>query len=127
MSTPRTGAAAGPCAGDLTPAEAWERLAADPAAILVDVRTRIDLALTGGPDLSSLSREPVFAEWMTQQGRNPGFLDELKTRLAERGAGAQTPVCRRIAQERYSAAWSRMNCFRAMGSRPMSCLKVSVV
>jgi rhodanese-related sulfurtransferase len=116
MSTPNTGAAAGPCAGDLKPAEAWERLAADPAAILVDVRTRIELALTGGPDLSSLSREPVFVEWMTQQGRNPGFLDELKTRLAERGAGPQTPVlflCRTAGRSRMAAGELTAAGFRA--------------
>ena len=29
------------------PADAWERLKSDPAAILVDVRTEIELALTG--------------------------------------------------------------------------------
>ena len=50
MASPHPPVPAGPCAGDVTPAEAWERLAADPAAVLVDVRTRIELALTGGPD-----------------------------------------------------------------------------
>ena len=106
----------GPCAGDLSPADAWELLKSDPAAILVDVRTRIELALTGGPDLSAVSREPVFAEWMTQQGRNPSFLAELKRLLALRSAGPDTPIvflCRTAGRSRMAAGELTAEGFRA--------------
>jgi len=106
MASPHPPVPAGPCAGDVTPAEAWERLAADPSAVLVDVRTRIELALTGGPDLGALGREPLFVEWMTQQGRNAGFLDELRAGLAARGAGPDTAVyflCRTAGRSRVAA------------------------
>jgi len=106
----------GACAGDLSPADAWERLKADPAAILVDVRTRIEVALTGGPDLSSVSRQPVLVEWMTQQGRNPHFMDELKRLLAERSAGPDTPIlflCRSAGRSRLAAGELTAEGFRA--------------
>ena len=106
MSSPVAPMTPAPCAGDVSPAEAWEQLRTDPHAVLVDVRTRIELALTGGPDLSSLSREPVFVEWMTQQGRNPEFLPELKRLLAERAAGPDTPIlflCRTAGRSRMAA------------------------
>jgi rhodanese-related sulfurtransferase len=106
----------GPNAGDLSPADAWERLRSDPAAILVDVRTRIELALTGGPDLSAVSREPVLVEWMTQQGRNPDFMVELKQLLAERSAGPDTPIlflCRSAGRSRMAAGELTAEGFRA--------------
>jgi rhodanese-related sulfurtransferase len=116
MSAPQTALKPGPCAGDLSPAEAWSRLEADPAAILVDVRTRIELALTGGPDLSTLGREPVFVEWMTQQGRNPAFLDDLRQALLLRGAGPDTPIlflCRTAGRSRMAAGELTARGYRA--------------
>jgi len=106
----------GPCAGDLTPVEAWERLRSDPAAMLVDVRTRIELALTGGPDLGPLGREPVFVEWMTQHGRNPEFMSELRRQLAGRSAGPDTPIlflCRTAGRSRMAAGELTAEGFRA--------------
>lgn len=95
-----------PCAGDVNPTEAWERLAAEPRALLVDVRTKIELALLGIPDLAALGREPVQAEWMTQQGPNAGFIGELRALLAARGAGPDTPLyflCRTGGRSRMAA------------------------
>lgn len=106
MSSPASPMTPASCAGDLSPVEAWERLKADPRAVLVDVRTRIELALTGGPDLSALAREPVFVEWMTQQGRNPEFMAELRRLLAGRSAGPDTPIlflCRTAGRSRMAA------------------------
>jgi rhodanese-related sulfurtransferase len=96
----------GPCAGDLTPAEAWQRLQADPAAILVDVRTRIEIALTGAPDLAAVGHEAIVVEWMTAQGRNPDFLPQLRAALDKRGAGPDTPLlflCRTAGRSRMAA------------------------
>ena len=75
----------GEYAGDVSCADAWHALSEDPAAVLVDVRTHIEWQLIGRPDLSSIGKEPVYVQWITMQGRNPAFLDELeaKERAAE--------------------------------------------
>lgn len=117
MSNPQTGASAPlPCAGEVDPAEAWQRLTVEPTAMLVDVRTRIELMLIGSPDLSSLGRQPLCVEWMTQQGPNPGFRAAVKQALAERGAGADTPLyflCRSGGRSRMAAGELAAEGFRA--------------
>jgi rhodanese-related sulfurtransferase len=116
MSAPQTGPAPGPCAGDLTPAEAWQRLQAEPQAILVDVRTKMEWFLTGQPDLSGVGKTAVCLEWMTQQGKNAGFIAELKKALAERGATADTPVlflCRTAGRSRMAAGELTAEGYRA--------------
>jgi rhodanese-related sulfurtransferase len=50
-------------AGDVTPQEAWDILAANPKAVLVDVRTQAEWNFVGVPDTSELGRAPVFVEW----------------------------------------------------------------
>jgi rhodanese-related sulfurtransferase len=105
-----------PCAGELNPAEAWERLTADPASVLIDVRTRIEHMLIGAPDLSSLGRKPVCAEWMTQQGPNPQFKAELNKALADAGAGPDTLLlflCRSGGRSRMAAGELTAEGFRA--------------
>ncbi|MCQ9164778.1 MULTISPECIES: rhodanese-like domain-containing protein [unclassified Arthrobacter] len=64
-------------AGDLAPAQAWDKVAA--GAVLVDVRTDGEWAHIGVPDLSALDAEPVFIQWSHATGRpNPDFLAELQ-------------------------------------------------
>lgn len=67
-------------AGDLTPAQAWERLQSDPAVKLVDVRTQAEWTYVGLPDLSSLGRQPILVQWQTfpSQTRNEAFAEQLK-------------------------------------------------
>ena len=67
----------------------------------------------GGPDLAGLGREPLFVEWMTQQGRNPAFMAELRAGLEARGAGPGTAVyflCRTGGRSRVAAGdwWGRL-------------------
>lgn len=50
-------------AGDITAEEAWEKLVQDEGAVLVDCRTRPEWLFVGIPDLSSLGKKTVFAEW----------------------------------------------------------------
>lgn len=66
-------------AGDVTPTQAYRMLTEDPDAVLVDVRTRAELAFVGMPDLSALGRDLVTVEWnrFPNGQRNPAFLDEL--------------------------------------------------
>lgn len=82
----------GPYAGDVTAREAWERLAADPRALLVDVRSRVEWQLIGTPDLSGLQREPVYVQWMTVQGPNAQFVQELQAALEARGTARDAPL-----------------------------------
>ncbi len=51
-------------AGDLTPQQAWDMLASEPASVLVDVRTNAEWAYVGIPDLADLGKQPVFVPWI---------------------------------------------------------------
>jgi rhodanese-related sulfurtransferase len=79
-------------AGDVGCTEAWEGLATNPDALLIDVRTQVEWQLIGKPDLSSLGKAPVFLQWITMQGRNPAFLDELQAELEKRGVARDAPL-----------------------------------
>jgi rhodanese-related sulfurtransferase len=100
---------AGEYAGDVTPQEAWEILASDPESVLVDVRTSIEWQLIGRPDLSSLNKEPVYLQWVTMEGMNPNFIDELKVALAQRDVAPNTPVFF-ICQSGGRSKMSAMQC-----------------
>ena len=82
----------GEYAGDVTCRDAWAVLAEDSAAVLVDVRTEVEWQLIGKPDLSPHHKEPFFVQWVTMSGMNPDFMAELKTGLAQRDVGPDTPV-----------------------------------
>lgn len=75
-------------AGDLSPSEAYELLAADPEAVLVDVRTRAEWSYVGIPDLTEMGRDVVLAEWVTfpDGARNSEFLDAVSSATARPGA-----------------------------------------
>ncbi|GAB3158873.1 rhodanese-like domain-containing protein [Myceligenerans halotolerans] len=81
-------------AGDITPQEAWDLLGDDPDATLVDVRTEGEWRTIGVPDVSSLDKRVVFAQWVHADGRpNPAFLEELKTGVGAAG-GPVVFLCR---------------------------------
>ncbi len=82
----------GDYAGDVTAREAWDALAANPNAVLVDVRTKVEWQLIGKPDLSSIGHEPVDLQWVTMQGINQQFVEQLQAALEERGAAKDAPV-----------------------------------
>ncbi|WP_233571487.1 rhodanese-like domain-containing protein [Cellulomonas triticagri] len=72
-----------PYAGDLTPREAWDLLATDPRALLVDVRTDGEWRTIGVPDTADLvgddaDERTAFVQWTDAFGRpNPAFLNDL--------------------------------------------------
>ena len=71
--------------GDLEPTRAWELLAVDPRAVLVDVRTAPELTFVGLPDLSGIGKRVVTVEWSRWPGgHNAGFLEEIS--VVERDA-----------------------------------------
>ncbi len=81
-------------AGDLDPQEAWELLATNPDAVLVDVRTDAEWRFVGVPDTSSLNKGALLVEWNTATGRNPDFLDELAAHGVSPESGPVLFLCR---------------------------------
>ncbi|HEY6796479.1 MAG TPA: rhodanese-like domain-containing protein [Kineosporiaceae bacterium] len=69
-----------PYAGDVAPAAAYALLVADPAAVLVDVRTRAEWSYVGGPDLNGLGKPVLQIEWVRfpDGARNEGFVAQLE-------------------------------------------------
>ena len=67
-------------AGDLTPTEAWQKLATLPRAVLVDVRTQAEWSYVGLPDLSSIAKPVHKLSWQVfpEMAVNPGFVDGIK-------------------------------------------------
>jgi rhodanese-related sulfurtransferase len=82
----------GEYAGDVTPLEAWETLQKNPAAMLIDVRTRIEWQLIGQPDLSTLDKEPIYLQWVTVKGPNADFVEQLKAALEEKDVAGDAPL-----------------------------------
>lgn len=67
-------------AGDVSPQEAYDALAADEDAVLVDVRTRAEWTYVGLPDLSAVRKRVVCVEWQRDSDGavNGDFVDELQ-------------------------------------------------
>jgi rhodanese-related sulfurtransferase len=91
-------------AGDISAAEAWERLAADPRAQLLDVRTMAEWNFVGLPDLSSLGRRTHCIEWQQFPGgaRNPDFVTEAAKALTAKDAPVML-LCRSGSRSRAAA------------------------
>jgi rhodanese-related sulfurtransferase len=79
-----------PYAGDIDPPAAYAVLTDDPAAVLVDVRTRAEWSYVGTPDLSALGKPVLQVEWVRfpDGARNERFVDEL----AAAGVPKEAPV-----------------------------------
>jgi len=67
-------------AGDLSPTEAWQKLATLPRAVLVDVRTQAEWSYVGLPDLGSIAKPVHKLSWQVfpEMTVNPGFVDGIK-------------------------------------------------
>jgi rhodanese-related sulfurtransferase len=94
--------------GELSAIMAWDNLASDPLAQLIDVRTRAEWTYVGLPDLSPLGKQPILIEWQTYPDNrlNDGFVTRCNTELTERGAINDTALyflCRSGARS-HSAA-----------------------
>ena len=92
-------------AGDLSPDEAWTKLAAGADVVLVDVRTTAEWQYVGLPDLRSLDKEPLLVDWQVfpQMQVNPRFVEELTAKGAK---PEQTLLflCRSGVRSRHAAA-----------------------
>ena len=67
-------------AGDLSPTEAWQKLATLPRAVLVDVRTQAEWSYVGLPDLGSLAKPVHKLSWQVfpEMQVNPGFVESVQ-------------------------------------------------
>ncbi len=95
-------------AGDVSAEAAWDGLAADPGATLVDVRTTAEWTYVGVPSLDPLGKSPVLIEWQSFPGMEVArdFVPRLSEELARRGAGPESPIyfiCRSGVRSRAAA------------------------
>lgn len=93
-----------PYAGDISAAEAWDRLSADARAQLVDVRTVAEWNFVGVPDLSPLGRQALCVEWQSfpTGARNPDFVAQASQALNDKDAPVML-LCRSGARSRAAA------------------------
>lgn len=94
--------------GDVGVRDTWEALAADPSAVLIDVRTVAEWNFVGLPDLESIGKRVLLIEWQRfpDMAVNTAFAEELKDALADLGVGTDAPlyfICRSGARSRSAA------------------------
>ena len=91
-------------AGEISAAEAWQRLKADPNAKLLDVRTMAEWNFVGVADLSALGRQVCCVEWQgfPSGARNPAFVAEASQALGDKDAPVLV-MCRSGARSRAAA------------------------
>lgn len=91
-------------AGDLSPSEAWELLAAAPQATLIDVRTDAEWSFVGRPDLRDLNKPVNFISWQVfpRMEVNADFIGQVQNAGAEK----EQPllfICRSGVRSRHAA------------------------
>ena len=91
-------------AGDITPERAWEILAGDENAVLVDVRTKPEWSFVGVCDLDNLGKKPALIEWQVfpTMAVNESFGESVDSL----GTPKDTPLlflCRSGARSRSAA------------------------
>lgn len=103
------GSADGAAVEDVTVQDAWERLAGDQSAMLIDVRTKAEWAFVGGPDLSRLGKRVITVEWQSFPDNriDPAFVERLAEALGAAGASKDAEllfICRSGGRSRMAAA-----------------------
>ena len=65
---------------DVAPKQVWDALVSHPRAQLVDVRTDIEWAGIGVPDLAEAGKQPAMISWQVAPAMrvNEAFLDEMR-------------------------------------------------
>ena len=65
---------------NISPRQVWDALHAEPAAVLVDVRTDAEWAYVGLADLAEAGKEPVLIPWQIfpSMGVNSGFVEQMR-------------------------------------------------
>ena len=86
----------------------WERLAASPNAVLIDVRTRAEWTFVGLPDLNEIGKRVLTVEWQTcpESKVDAGFSERMTKVLDAAGASKDSElffICRSGARSRMAA------------------------
>ncbi len=94
----------GEYAGDVDATEAWNSLWNDAEAVLIDVRTAAEWNFVGLPELSTVNKEVLCAEWQTypSMDRNANFEAEVN----QAGIAKDAPIfllCRSGVRSRHAA------------------------
>ena len=99
-------------AGEVSAAEAWQRLKPDPKAQLLDVRTMAEWNFVGLPDLSSLGRQARCIEWQgfPSGARNPAFVAAASQVLGDKDAPVLV-MCRSGARSYHAGMFLKQNGF----------------
>lgn len=85
-----------PSIGEVLPVAAWEILATENDARLIDVRTVAEWNFVGVPDLSELNQTVICAEWAMYPGMsaNPHFVETVINALGAEVPGKLLFLCR---------------------------------
>ncbi len=75
-------------AGDVSPGQAWQALASEPNAQLVDVRTHAEWVFSGLPNLEELGKSVTTISWKfyPNYDLNPQFLEQLEAAVPDKTA-----------------------------------------
>jgi len=120
MSGGQTGGAGAAYAGDVSAKEAWSKLATDPGAALVDVRSDAEWTFVGLPDLSAVGKAPVLVPLQVFPGMapNPNFTAEVARAVPAKDAPIYF-LCRSGGRSRTAAialtALGYTRCFNIAG------------
>ena len=95
-------------AGDVSAREAWDGLASNAGATLIDVRSKAEWTYVGIPVLASIGKPTVLVEWDEfPSGRLvPDFPERLSAELDRLGVGKDAPlyfICRSGNRSRHAA------------------------
>lgn len=114
----------GPQIGGVGPAEAWDILATEKTARLIDVRTQAEWGFVGVPDVSELGHTLICVEWASYPGmsQNPHFVDAVMTELGGEGPGKLLFLCRSGVRSLHAALAVTEYC--SANGTPVTCLNV---
>lgn len=95
-------------AGDLLATDAYQLLANERGAMLIDVRTQPEWVYVGAPDLRPLGKDVLFLEWQSFPSMvvDPQFAEQLGAKLESAGVSSGAPLiflCRSGARSRQAA------------------------
>lgn len=104
-------------AGEISPSDAWERLASDPSAKIIDVRTQAEWSFVGVPDLSPVGKQVLLVSWQVfpTMARNDAFAAQVEAHgvkkddtllLLCRSGVRSRAAAELLTQLGYSAAWN---------------------
>jgi rhodanese-related sulfurtransferase len=91
-------------AGDITPKQAWDMLAEQENAYLIDVRTSAEWAWVGQVDLSALEKQHLCVEWnhFPDGVPNGDFVSEVKMHVSDKDATLLF-LCRSGVRSKHAA------------------------